>query len=150
MDISLSVPLTQGKVSADICLRVDPKDNKDDLCLGFYDEDKKEWICEDECLERNPAGGKNELCGRTDHFTNFAVLLVGGRGVNGNKCGSSGAFYITGEWRGDAGLVGGIVLVFILAAFVIILLSYVPALRPYYLGAEGNRMNQARRVSRDW
>lgn len=43
------------------------------LCLGFLDEsaDPPRWECEDTCLERDD----NEFCGKTDHFTNFALLL---------------------------------------------------------------------------
>ena len=44
-----------------------------DLCLGFYNEEMGKWRCEDLCLTTE----SNELCGQTDHLTNFAVLLMG-------------------------------------------------------------------------
>ena len=44
-----------------------------DLCLGFYSEVKGRWKCEDLCLTKKG----NELCGQTDHLTNFALLLMG-------------------------------------------------------------------------
>ena len=31
-------------------------DSKDDSCLSYYDEDTKEWKCQDECLEENDEG----------------------------------------------------------------------------------------------
>lgn len=40
------------------------------LCLGYLDENKREWYCEDglqDCSE-------NYHCGKTDHFTNFAII----------------------------------------------------------------------------
>jgi len=53
-----------------------------DACLGFFDEHDKQWRCEDTCVEVNDKG---QVCGSTDHFTNFAVLLSGGDGKE--KCG---------------------------------------------------------------
>jgi hypothetical protein len=61
--------------------------NKQD-CLSYLDEkeDPPKWKCVDECLEKK--GGM--LCGSTDHFTSFAVLLGGiGGGGGGGGCGSS-------------------------------------------------------------
>lgn len=46
-------------------------------CLGYFDEHDKAWVCEDACLEVDKGG---KVCGTTDHFTNFAVLLEGGGG----------------------------------------------------------------------
>lgn len=49
--------------------------SNEDQCLGFLN-DKGEWECEDPCLESKDG----QLCGRTGHFTNFALLLGGGGG----------------------------------------------------------------------
>jgi hypothetical protein len=43
-------------------------------CLSYYDEKKAKWKCEDKCLTKTKDGS---LCGKTDHLTNFALLLLG-------------------------------------------------------------------------
>eukprot|EP00012_Vannella_robusta_P010712 CAMPEP_0206203140 /NCGR_PEP_ID=MMETSP0166-20121206/12633_1 /ASSEMBLY_ACC=CAM_ASM_000260 /TAXON_ID=95228 /ORGANISM="Vannella robusta, Strain DIVA3 518/3/11/1/6" /LENGTH=185 /DNA_ID=CAMNT_0053622283 /DNA_START=41 /DNA_END=598 /DNA_ORIENTATION=- len=60
-----------------------------DLCLGFFDVEKNEWICEDECLEQEGSF----YCGDTDHLTSFALLLDGGSG-GGDPCSSSDEDYV--------------------------------------------------------
>ena len=45
-----------------------------DACLGFVNEETNEWEYADECVEENDEG---QFCGETDHFTSFAILLVG-------------------------------------------------------------------------
>ena len=65
-----------------LCLKADLEAVKgQNTCLGYIDESTgtPTWKCEDECLE--PKGG--QLCGQTDHFTNFAVLLSGSGGGKG-------------------------------------------------------------------
>lgn len=61
------------------------EDDADSLCLGFLDESKDppEWKCEDTCLEHNDDG---RYCGRTDHFTNFALLLRADSGGGRSTC----------------------------------------------------------------
>jgi len=41
----------------------------DPLCLGYFDESKNTWTCQDECLRQ----GDQTLCGKTDHFSTFAL-----------------------------------------------------------------------------
>jgi hypothetical protein len=55
--------------------------------LGFYNNEN-EWKCVDECLEVS----EGQLCGETDHFTSFAILL-GGNG-NNDKCNSDSQIVI--------------------------------------------------------
>lgn len=64
--------------SVAICLQGTLTDDElnDTACLGYYDEERGMWQCEDECLEQR--GGL--VCGNTDHFTTFAVLLTGREG----------------------------------------------------------------------
>ncbi|MEM6293302.1 MAG: hypothetical protein AAGA54_18665 [Myxococcota bacterium] len=72
------VPSGTFKKAVEVCLRVD--EGIEDLtgaCLGFFDEKHGEWRCEDESLEEK----KGLLCGETDHFTTFAILLPGGPGT---------------------------------------------------------------------
>lgn len=61
--------------SATICLQAS-LDSTQQACLGYYDAAGKAWTCEDASLrEVSPSF----WCGKTDHFTNFAVLLRGGK-----------------------------------------------------------------------
>ena len=55
-------------------------------CLSYYDESKSKWQCEDECLLQTDKG---QLCGKTDHLTNFALLLTGKTGGSGGNGGGS-------------------------------------------------------------
>jgi len=61
-----------------VCLKADTS-KAGDGCLGYYDETSKTWKCEDECLKSND----DLLCGQTDHFTSFAILLGGSGGGKG-------------------------------------------------------------------
>ena len=158
VSVSLASPLIQGSFSAEICLSVDQDEDIDDLCLGFFNEDTNSWDCEDECLEtidkeeeevfdetKRKDDGTKQVCGTTDHFTNFAILLVGSNGVNGDPCSSStNDAYFTGDWRGDLGVVGGFCLILLLCILIVVVLSYVRALRPLFFGDEGNRVKNLR------
>ena len=53
--------------------------------MGFLDA-KDKWRCQDPCLSKNQNG---QLCGITDHFTNFALLLSGANGKGSDPCASS-------------------------------------------------------------
>jgi len=120
IEVSLSIPLPEGSFRAEICLDVDKEEDIDDLCLGLYDEQSKEWECEDECLKEKDDDDDDDdqkklVCGHTQHFTNFAILLVGSSGVKGNRCHAKET-YFTGDWRGDLGVAGGVALFFLLVA----------------------------------
>jgi hypothetical protein len=147
IDVSLAQDLPKGSMKAQICLEYTNQQNGEsdkDLCLGYFDEQKKEWICEDSCLKRNKtSNAKDSLCGNTDHFTSFAILLVGGS-VKGSKCGEVNQAYVTGSWRGDAGLVGAVVVLVLVIAFLILALSYIPALDKVFYGREGARVRENR------
>jgi len=99
---------TQLDDEIEICIRSDGNEEKDDLCLGFLNENKNppEWECQDECLEDSTSqdyGNQESLfCGTSDHLTNFALLLGGS---NSNPCGDSSQDYITGSYSGDLILV---------------------------------------------
>ena len=95
----------------EICLKSsDIQRNVDDLCLGFLDVKQfpPEWTCEDRCLTERG----NLLCGSTDHFTNFALLLDI---RDDDPCAS------TGDQKAIIWLSG----IFVIAALVIILTSVV-------------------------
>ena len=77
-DNSGSTVLLNGEV--EICFTAEALENLEDGCLGFVNE-QGEWECEDSCLKSNSDG---QVCGSTDHFTNFAILLTSETG--GNTC----------------------------------------------------------------
>ena len=53
--------------------------------MGFLNS-KDEWQCQDPCLTSK----NGQLCGKTDHFTNFALLLSGAGNQKGSDpCASS-------------------------------------------------------------
>ena len=56
------------------------------LCLGFFDERKNRWRCQDPCLEQQ----NGTFCGQTDHLTSFALLLRGGGNTDPCKSESTG------------------------------------------------------------
>jgi hypothetical protein len=69
--------------SATICLRTTGGGGAAaHRCLGYLDTaaTPPQWKCQDECLTEAPGGG---YCGKTDHFTNFAILLKGSGGAAG-------------------------------------------------------------------
>ena len=82
------------------------------MCLSFFDEKKKEWKCQDECLS-SFEGKDNLLCGQTNHLTNFALLLSGSKG---KSCQSGDPEYVL-EWL-SLGFVAGALL--IVSLFVLV------------------------------
>lgn len=74
---------------ATLCLKADTS-KAGDSCLGFYDEEKKTWGCQDECLKEHD----DMLCGDTDHFTSFAILL-GGSGGGKGSCDADDKYLLT-------------------------------------------------------
>lgn len=58
-----------------ICFRGTLTDDQmnNTACLGFYNEMSGTWECQDECLTQST----DTVCGKTDHFTSFAILLTG-------------------------------------------------------------------------
>lgn len=84
-------PVSQLDGDVQICLRPNPGADTGTSCLGYLNEKTKTWVCEDECLSANDKG---QLCGSTNHFTNFALLLTGGSGSS-DKC-RDDLVYITG------------------------------------------------------
>lgn len=71
------------KAPATVCLGASFAPDES-VCLGYYDEDNRSWKCQDECLEQV---SPSFWCGKTDHFTNFAILLRGSSSKE-NRCGA--------------------------------------------------------------
>ena len=83
------------------------------VCLSYYNEKKGEWLCEDECIT-----SQNDLfCGETDHLTNFALLLSGGKPDEGDPCHPQSQNR-TMAWL-SLGFVAGAVLIVALSVVVI-------------------------------
>ena len=80
LDITLSDlsgnQISQLDQSLTICLApVNKSKSADRPCLSYFDEKEDKWLCQDRCLT-SPSKG-DLVCGRTDHLTNFAMLLSG-------------------------------------------------------------------------
>jgi len=114
-----------------------------DMCLGYYDEDQNRWVCEDHCLTQE--GGK--LCGKTSHFTMFALLLSGRSGLSSDPCGSDSTDYITGVWWGDLTLMVSLLVVAVLFVLLASISFYIPGLKKIWLGEEGVRVKKSREHS---
>ena len=110
-----------------ICFDVD---SNDDACLSFFNEEKQEWECEDECLEYK----NGQACGETSHFTNFAVILTGGSG-GGDPCNTSEDWIFDEGWQ-DSILIGSVVG---LSCFCVICIILVGVLFPRVHGGEYSR-----------
>ena len=139
LDISLAPGSNVDELT--ICLPMTKDTDKDKACLGFIDEAERPpiWKCQDRCLKQNDNG---LLCGKTDHFTNFAILLAG-NGAGG--CDDDGA-YITGSLTGDLILVScfaGSCILFCL--FIALFTSIFPSCGKLFYGKEGHRIRTLRK-----
>ena len=69
---------TQPTKEVEICIMQSGDIDVDKACLGYLNEDSivPRWECEDESLKKKDTF----LCGTTDHFTNFAILLDSSNG----------------------------------------------------------------------
>jgi hypothetical protein len=93
-------------------------------CLGYFDENKSKWRCEDKCLSniRNKGDKAKErekgniVCGQTGHLTNFALLFAGA-GKGEDPCQSKSKDNVL-PWL-SLGLIIGAILVVALSALII-------------------------------
>ena len=100
--------------SVEICLNT--TDNSDKACLSYYDVKSNEWKCEDKCLNSK----KGQYCGKTDHFTSFAILLDSTGG--GDSC--SGEVDHTFAWLSLGFILAALVLFLVLAVIKDISVRY--------------------------
>lgn len=126
----------QPEQPIEICF--DVQSDKKNACLGFYDVKTNKWTCQDDCLKQK---GKS-MCGKTDHFTIFAILL-GGSGDSG--CEDDGDF-ILGNAKEDGILIAVVVVSLwsCLICCVLILLYTTVGKRTLY-GPEGERVKGLRK-----
>lgn len=122
------------------------EDLQEDSCLGFINEDKNppEWECEDSCVEANDG----RACGTTRHFTNFAILLDGGK-YGGSACGSSDEDFIFDEWWQDLLLIQGLVVAVTCCLVLVAAFFCTPVGATILYGKEGTRIRKARSAGRD-
>ena len=136
-----------GELDGDstLCFVVD--ESRSDLrtkgCLGFYN-DENEWECEDACLDVED----DEVCGKTSHFSTFAILL-GGAGSAAGGCGVSTAYNgIFSKVGYDIALGAGVMgLVLCCCLIIIIVVMFVPPARRFVYGKEGHRIRKLRSLN---
>jgi hypothetical protein len=108
-------------------------------CLSFLNDFNK-W----ECIDDNLKSDNNLLCGKTNHFTNFAILLNG----NTEKCNSS-ENYITGNLIYDLIIILSIIcIIIILSLIIIITFSHFYPFKKILYGKEGWRIINLRNSQR--
>ena len=109
------VQITQLDSPLIICLTPSNSTKKgESQCLSYFDEKKEKWKCQDECLTTTR---DNQLCGQTDHLTNFALLLSGNSGGGGHPCRSDSQSFVL-SWA-SLGLVAVAVLIVAIFALII-------------------------------
>jgi len=118
IDVSFVSSTSSLNNEVEICIKPNRNVDANSGCLGFYDEQAQQWKCQDDCLEEQQSG---LLCGKTDHFTNFAILLTGSSSHDG--CHSMSGVYITGSWEGDLILTSCFIGVAVFLVVIIILLG---------------------------
>lgn len=107
-------PVNKFSKALEICIQEESSQVNKDACLGYWDTEKSEWICQDACLESQNDG---ELwCGTTDHLTSFAILLGGNRGSD--PCGGKDVTDYVIAWV-SLGLISTAVVVFVLSVLLI-------------------------------
>ena len=107
-------PITQLDSPLIICLTPSNSTKKgESQCLSYFDEIKKKWECQDKCLTTTKG---NQLCGQTDHLTNFALLLSGNSGGE-DPCRSDSRNYVL-SWI-SLGLVAGAVVIVAISVVII-------------------------------
>ena len=140
LDISIVQEGSSKEKKFEICFPVDETfDSKS--CLGYIDEtrDPPEWRCEDRCVKKNNDG---LVCGKTNHFTNFAILLSGVEG----GCDES-EDYVTGSYYGDLIMVACFVGVMILICCIVIgIATFSNRISRAVYGDEGHRIRTLRKA----
>ena len=108
-------------------------------CLSYLNT-KNEWECQDQDLRVK----KNQLCGKTDHFSSFAILLDA---TSGKNCSEDG--YFTGSLVWDIVTMLSLIVVLVLAGlFLFVSSMFVKPVRRFVYGKEGNRVMELRTSER--
>ena len=92
---SLNQSALQPDSSIEICFGVSTDVSLRESCLGYLNEEKEppQWECEDRCLKQR----ENFICGKTDHLTNFAILLTGSG--NAAHCDDDEIYIFSEAWQ---------------------------------------------------
>ena len=131
----IDVVTTGGFEKATLCFSTNSSKTKG-ACLAYYDLHKNRWVCEDKCVEKNSAG---LICGDTDHFTSFAILLGA---VSEGECSDNS--FITGSATGDLILVASCVALICVLCVLLVVFASTGHGRKYFLGKEGYRVYSLR------
>ena len=138
---AIDVSIMEGNFpsSVELCFPRPKNTNTDNACLAFWDDSKSPplWRCQDKCLKTK----SNNLCGKTDHFTNFAILLAG---LPPDECDDSGGYYVTGSLKGDMLLIWLLIGFFVLVWAVLYFLCSYSKVRVYFVGHETHRIRSLR------
>ena len=138
---AIEISMIEGNFpsSVELCFpRPNNTESTENACLAFWDDSKSppRWRCQDKCLKKK---NKN-LCGKTDHFTNFAILLAG---LPPEECDDSGE-YVTGSLKGDMLLIWLFIGFFVLLWVVLYFLCFFPKVRVCFVGDETYRIQTLR------
>lgn len=147
----IDVPYSGNEVELCFWTALGSGEDINDASLVYYDESEDCFEVEDDSLEERDTRVRNGveevlLCGTTDHFTTFGVLLGGedelGSGTNG-ICGS-----VNGGNTVIIILSGAIAGTFLIIIIVVIILTlFVANFRYLMLGSEAQRVEKLRMQS---
>lgn len=141
---TVDVSVIGGEVVGDvkICLKNTGSAKSGDSCLGYIDESSGKWKCEDHCLNQE----KNDyLCGKTNHFTSFAILFGGIAKKNGG-C-KSNDDYILDNTNDDVILSFSVLAFVCLVGLIFAIVMTMTPLKRYLYGKEGYRVYSLRHSS---
>ena len=93
--------------------------------MGYFDVQTNSWICQDKCLKPS---SNYYVCGSTNHFTNFGILLEG----SNSGCDPQ---YIFGKAVYDSTLALGIAAIVFICIFILAFLIFY--IVTYYLALSG-------------
>jgi hypothetical protein len=127
---------------AKLCFQVNQ--SRSDSCLGYLDESVSppKWKCEDECLDSH----QGKVCGKTSHFTSFAILLQGGAG---GGCDSGIGFILGSGWKDLVLILSFVVSLWCCLCLLVLCACCTPCGKRAFYGEEHNRVATIRRVSRN-
>jgi len=143
VDIHLEFPGDTMTGEVEICIRPDDLGvDQDEVCLGFLDTNvaPPEWACEAVCLEKKG----DLLCGKTDHFTNFALLLGMASNAAKEDCNPLD-IYVMGSIENDLILITSCVAVMCFFGFCCFFIVFnVTPVTKFVYGKEGYRIKRLR------
>ena len=102
--------------------------------MGYFDVQTNSWVCQDKCLKPS---SNHFVCGSTNHFTNFGVLLEG----SSSGCDPQ---YIFGKAVYDSILALGIAGIVVCCGIMILAFGSTKIGRRLIAGKEAERIRNTR------